>query len=269
MDIVQVHRATILPLAILSTADMRRSMTKTTTIIAMIALLTLGTAFTARAQTSSTTPETDIFVSVSAGGQFQSRTFATSTTFSLFGDTGTVTANQTVGSGFVFDASGGYRVWRRLSVALGVSTFRGSGGAEAVVAVPNPLFFGKPTTKTFSASDYGNLSQTGTALNIQAVWIKPLTDKVDLWLFAGPSIIHVSQQIASATETQAATATIKSESANTGKAGTIGIDLNYQLNDRYRVGGFVRYAGGEVDLPSAAKLKIGGVQAGGGIRFKF
>ena len=41
------------------------------------------------------------------------------------------------------------------------------------------------------------------------------------------------------------------------------------MNDRYSVGGFVRYAGGEVDLPSVAKLKIGGVQAGGGIRFRF
>jgi hypothetical protein len=269
MGIVQVHRATILPLVTFSTADMRSSMTKTTTIIAMIAVLTLGTAITARAQTPSTTPETDTFVSVSGGGAFQSRTFATSATFSLFGDTGTVTANQKVGSGFVFDASGGYRIWRRLSVAVGVSVFRGSGEAEAVAAVPNPLFFGKPTIKAFSTSDFGTLSQTDTALNIQAVWIKPLNDKLDLWLFAGPSIIHVSQEVASATETQAATATIKKESANTAKAGTAGIDLNYKMSDSYSVGGFVRYAGGEVDLPSAAKLKVGGIQAGGGIRFKF
>ena len=245
-------------------------MTKTTTIIAMIAGFTLSTAFTARAQTQSTTSaDADKFISVSGGGQFQSRTFSETTTFSLFGDTGSVVANQTVGSGFVFDASVGYRVWRRLSVAVGVSTFRGSGDAAAVVAVPNPLFFGKPTIKNFSASDYGNLSQTGTALNIQAVWIKPLTDKLDLWMFIGPSIIHVSQEVASATETQAATATTKTDSANTGKAGTAGVDLNYRLNERYSVGGFVRYGGGQVDLPSVSKLKVGGVQTGGGIRFKF
>ena len=131
------------------------------------------------------------------------------------------------------------------------------------------MFFGKPTIKTFSASDYGDLSQSNTALNFQAVWIRPLTDKLDLWLFAGPSFIHVSQEIASATETQNTTAAIKTDSANTGKAGTAGIDLSYRVNPRYSVGGFVRYAGGEVDLPSAPKLKIGGVQAGGGIRFRF
>lgn len=245
-------------------------MTKTTTIIAMIAGLTLATAFTARAQTqSTTTTDAKKFVSVSGGGQFQSRTFSETTTFSLFGDTGSVTANQTVGTGFVFDASFGYRLWRRLSVAVGVSTFHGSGAAASVVAVPNPLFFGKPTIKTFSAADYGDLSQTSTALNFQAVWIRPLTDKLDLWLFAGPSFIHVSQEIASATETQNTTAAIKTDSANTGKAGTAGVDVNYRMNDRYSVGGFVRYAGGEVDLPSAPKLKVGGVQAGGGIRFRF
>ena len=244
-------------------------MTKTTTIIAMIAGLTLGTAFTARAQTPSTPADPSMFVSISGGGQLQSRSFSETTTFTLFNETGTVTANQTVGSGFVFDASVGYRVWRRLSVAGGVSTFHGKGAAAAVVAVPDPVFFGRPTIKTFPASDYGDLSQTSTALNIQAVWIRPLTDKLDIWLFAGPSIIRVKQEIASATETQNTTAATKNESATTAKAGTIGVDLSYRLNDRYSVGGFVRYAGGEVDLPSVTKLKVGGVQAGGGVRVRF
>jgi len=243
-------------------------MTKTTTIM-MIAALTLSTAVTARAQTPSTTDDPAIFVNVSAGGQFQERDFTETTTFSLFGDAGTVTANQTVGSGFVFDASVGYRVWRRISAAIGVSTFHGSGAAAAVVAVPNPLVFGKPTIKTFSGSDYGDLGQTSTAINFQAVWIKRLTDQLDLSLFAGPSIIHVSQEVASATETASATPAIKSESETTAKAGTIGVDLSYRMNERYSVGGFVRYAGGEVDLPSVSKLKVGGVQAAGGVRIRF
>jgi hypothetical protein len=245
-------------------------MTKTTSIIAMIATLTLGTALTVRAQTPSTTPaDPAMFVSVSGGGQFQSHDFTETTTFTLSNEAGTVTANQTVGSGFVFDASVGYRVWRRLSVAVGVSTFHGSGGAAAIAAVPNPLIFGQPTIKTFPASDYGDLSHTDTAVNFQAVWIKPLTNKLDLWLFGGPSIIHVNQEVASATETQNPIATIEKDSGTTGKAGTIGVDLNYRLNARYSVGGFVRYAGGKVDLPSVSDLTVGGAQVGGGVRFRF
>jgi hypothetical protein len=249
-----------------STDDTRRLMRNTTTTIAMIAGLLLGTAFTAHAQTP---PDPNMFLSISGGGQFQDRTFSEVSTFSLFDDTGTVTANQTVGSGFVFDASVGYRVWPRLFVAVGVSTFRGSGTAESLVAVPDPLRRGVPTFKSFSASDYGDLSQTGTAFNIQLVWMRPLTDKLDLWGFVGPSYIHVSQEIASASETANPVAATLSDSGNTWKAGTIGVDLNYRMNQRYSLGGFVRYAGGQVDLPSVSDLKIGGVQVAGGVRIRF
>jgi hypothetical protein len=241
-------------------------MTKTTTLIAMSAGLMLGTALTARAQ-----PPADpaMFVSVSGGGQFQSRSFSGVAEFNLFNDTGTVSAEQRVGSGFVFDASVGQRVWRRLSAAIGVSAFRGTGPAAAVVLVPDPLHFGRPIQKTIPASDYGDLSQTNTSVNFQAVWIRPLTDQLDIWFFAGPSIIRVSQEIATVTDTAAATATTKTESKTTAKAGTIGVDLSYRLNEQYSVGGFVRYAGGEVDLPSVPNLKVGGAQAGGGVRIRF
>jgi len=59
------------------------------------------------------------------------------------------------------------------------------------------------------------------------------------------------------------------DTGNTWKAGTIGVDLNYRMNDRYSLGGFVRYAGGKVDLPSVSDLKIGGVQVAGGVRIRF
>jgi hypothetical protein len=138
-----------------------------------------------------------------------------------------------------------------------------------VVAVPNPLFFGRPTIKNFGADDYGDLGQSHTAFNIQVVWMRPLTDRVDFRFFLGPSIVRVSQDIASATETADAAPTTKRESATTGKAGTVGADLSYWLNDRYSVGGFLRYAAGEVDLPSVEKLKFGGLQIAGGIRARF
>src|SRR5947207_8883372 len=64
-----------------STADTRRSMTKTTTIIAIMGSLTLASAITVHAQTPSTSADPSMFVSVSGGGQFQTRTFSESTTF--------------------------------------------------------------------------------------------------------------------------------------------------------------------------------------------
>src|SRR5690242_3992570 len=161
-------------------------MTKTTTIIAMIGALTLGTALTARAQTTPAEPV--MFVNVSVGGQLQSRDFSSLATFELYGETGTVNANQTIGSGFVFDISAGHRFARRLAGAIGVSTFNGSGEAASVASIPSALFVGKPTIKNFSPADYGDLSQSNVAINFQIVYMRPLTSRLDLQLFGGPSI---------------------------------------------------------------------------------
>jgi hypothetical protein len=242
-------------------------MTKTTTIIAMIGALTLGTALTARAQTTPAEPK--MFANISVGGQLQSRDFTSVATFQLFDETGTVTANQTIGSGFVFDAAAGYRFAGRLAGAIGISTFNGTGEAASTVAIPSPLFVGKPTIKNFSPSDYGDLKQSNVAVNFQVVYMWPLTNRFDLQVYGGPSVIHVSQDIASATPVENSTATIEKQSATTGKAGSVGVDLAYRLSNRYGVGGFVRYLGGQADLPGVENLTLGGTQAGGGIRIRF
>jgi hypothetical protein len=252
--------------ATFTAADTRRSMTKTTTIIAMIGGLTLGTALSADAQT--TPAATPYHFSISAGGQFNSHEFSPVSTFTLFNETGTVTANQTVGGGFVFDASGGYRVWRNVSVAVGISTFSGNGEAAAIAAIPDPTFVGRPTLKTFEASDFGELSQSHVAVNFQVVWMRPLTEKIDLMAFGGPSIIHVSMDVPSVTPDTNALPTTISDSKSTGKAGTVGVDLSYRLNPRYSAGAFIRYLGGQVDLPSAENLTVGGLQLAAGIRVR-
>jgi hypothetical protein len=243
-------------------------MTKTTTIIAMIAGFTLGTAVTTRAQTPSTTNR-NIFVTFSIGGQFQTRTISTNATINVFGEDGVVTANQTVGSGIVVDVSGGVPLWRKILVGVGVSTFNGKGDAAALAAVPDRLVFGKFNTVPLTASD---LKQSDIAFNIQALWTRPLTDQIDLVLSFGASIIRVKQDVVSVTVdliTGAASAATETQSKTTAKAGNVGVDFRYKLTDRYSAGVFVRYLGGEVDLPAAPKMKVGGVQAGGGIRFRF
>ena len=55
----------------------------------------------------------------------------------------------------------------------------------------------------------------------------------------------------------------------TGKGINVGADFSYNLVSRYSVGGFVRYAGGVARLESHSSFKVGGVQAGGGLRVRF
>jgi hypothetical protein len=235
--------------------------------VATLGAFLLGTVCTSQAQTRQ--PERKYDVSINAGGQFESREFSPVMTFTLFDETGTVTANQTIGGGFVFDASGGYRTWRNISVAVGFSMFTGSSNAAAIVAIPNPLVHGQPSLKSLDASAFSDLSRTSVAANFQVVWRRAVTEDIDVAAFGGPSLIHVSQEMPSVTPDQAAVPTIVSQSATTGKAGSVGVDFSYRLTPRYRAGLFVRYLGGTVDLPARPNLKIGGVQVAAGIRIPF
>ena len=243
-------------------------MTKTMRVMALVMVWTIGGGAAARAQAPAPA-ETQMFANVSLGGQFQSHTFSDSTSFGLYNELATVSATQTVGRGVVFDLSGGYRVWRRLSVALGVSTFHGTSDATLSGSIPSPLVFGQPKASTTTATGLGH---TDVAVNLQAVWLQPITDKIDAAIFLGPSLIHVKQEVASASVvpgTQDLLAATASESKSTGKAGTAGVDISYKITSRYGAGLFLRYLGGEVDLPSAPKLKVGGLQVGAGLRVRF
>jgi hypothetical protein len=240
---------------------------KTTGMLAVIVALLLGGGTTAIAQTAPGEPRA--FLNISVGGQVQSRTFSETTTFVLFNETGSIVSNQTVGGGLVFDATFGYHVWNAVAFAVGVSTFNGSGEAAVVASIPSSIFIGLPVVWTFGPSDYGDLSQTNTAVNFLVVFVAPVSDRFDVAISAGPSVIRVKQEVASATANINSTATINSQSGTTAKAGTVGLDLSYRMNNRYSLGGFLRYMGGVVDLPAVPDMSVGGFQAGGGIRFRF
>lgn len=256
-------------------------MNKTTSIAALIAGFALVGSAAVQAQTippslqpkpkptpspSPSNAERPGFVSINAGAQTQAREFRHATSFSLFNETAQVAANQTVNGGFVFDASAGYRVWRRLAVALGVSTVHARGDAALAASIPTAV----PNRPAGLTATYSKLRQNDVAVNLLAVWTMPVTGQIDVSVVLGPSFIHVTQDLPTIVVTNGvATAVTDTQSANTAKAGTAGLDISYKLTDRARVGVFGRYAGGEVDLPSVARLKVGGAQFGGGVRWRF
>jgi hypothetical protein len=55
----------------------------------------------------------------------------------------------------------------------------------------------------------------------------------------------------------------------TAKGVHVGVDLAHAFSDRFGLGVFAHYVAASVDLPSAASVKVGGVQAGGGLRIRF
>jgi hypothetical protein len=245
---------------------MRRSMKRMFTRLAGVTGVLLAAASVASAQA---TTERRVFADFGAGGQVSTRTFSASSAFTVFNEAGLVATNQATGRGFVLDVNGGYRIGRNITLGVGLWTAHPDGASASAASIPDPLIFNHPTTITLTSAD---LKQTDVGVNFQIGWRTMIGDRMDLAIVGGPTIIHVKQDLGSIAVTpgtQTGVASVVTESATTAKAGNVGFELGYRMSDRYGIGGFVRYAGGEVDLPSIPNLTVGGVQVGGRMRFWF
>ena len=239
-------------------------MTKTTS-INLLAALCLAGASAASAQTPA---GNSAFVNVNGGGQTQSRTYTSSSSIPLFGETAIISTAQSVGSGAIFDISGGYKWARGFAVGIGVSTFSKKSDAALAASIPDPFNFNRAVAKSATASDL-NHKEVGT--HIMAMWFIPVTERIDVAVFGGPSFIHVNHDVAAGTVAAGTQNLVVTTTAQTGtaKGGNVGVFGTMLLVGNFGIDAFVRYAGGSVDLPGVSGLKAGGVQAGGGFHARF
>ena len=240
------------------------------TLAPMIAGFLLTAASAAQTQTLRPQSETGAYVTFSAGGQPQTRSFGSGGTFSTFNETGRYEVIQNVGAGVLFDVGGGYKFAKHLGAGLSVWNTRSKSAAAAAASIPDPLFFGRFTTVTPTAVD--ELKQSTVGVNLFVTYTTPIADRFDLAVSLGPSLIKTKLDAATATVAsngQNVTITTDSQSKSTAKAGNFTLDFTYRISSMYSVGVFGRYAGGELDLPAVKKLKVGTAQAGGLIRYRF
>jgi hypothetical protein len=210
------------------------------------------------------------FVNITGGAQAGSHTVATSATFDLYDEQGTLSSSQKVGGGGLFDVSGGYKVRKNLAAGIGYSWSGSKGDASITALVPDPVFTDQPRNVSASAAD---LKHTENTIHLFAAWMVPVTDKIDVGISAGPSIFVVSQDLPTAltvTEPGPTVNQITTEKSSKTTVGiNIGFDVAYMLNKRWGVGGLARYTWGSVDLKNATdKLTVGGFQIGAGLRLR-
>jgi len=226
-------------------------------------------AASAHAQTP--TPSTEkFFLNVNTGGELATRTISQASSKDVYGETASMTSQQSIKRGVVFDFDGGYRVRPDFFAGLLVSSFNVTGDATTSASIPDPLFYNRPKTVTATLT---GLKRTEVAIAPHVTWARPLlSDKVDINFSLGIAFIHVSQDIAGGFDvpngTQNATILQRTETKN-GTGPLAQIDLVYSFLPKVGVGGFLRYAGAKVDLPSVPQANIGGMQAGGGVRLRF
>jgi hypothetical protein len=241
--------------------------------VVMALLIILGAGARAGAQTR---VSERVFISVNGLYQVTSNDFDDTTTFRIHAENGRFDTDYDVGGGLAFDVSGAYVVWRNLAVGAGLTSFSTSTPTTIEAQVPHPFFFNQP--RSVSGEFEGDRSEL--AVHIQARWIVPVSNKLVVAVFGGPSFFQVEQTIVSDFEYTESypfdTATFSRAIANDQSESKIGFnvggDVAYYFSNRVGVGGVVQYSGATVEMtvPSGtADVKAGGLQVGGGLRLRF
>jgi hypothetical protein len=219
-------------------------------------------------------------VHISVNGAFQATTndFSDRFEFERNLETGFTEADYRVESGFVFDAGGGYRLWKNLGAGASVSYFTRSGTAATTSSFPHPFFFSQPREVTGDATD---LARTETAVHVQAMYLLNPGGKLRAIFSGGPSFFTVEQELV--TEVQISetfpfdTATFASARTQQEKgsavAFNVGADVLWMFTSKLGAGGLVRFSRATVDLDAPGNRTItidaGGLQVGGGVRVLF
>jgi len=251
-------------------------MNTTRTIRVLVTVLLLGGAATASAQqtTTGTTTSTmplggKLFVGVNVGAQTRSSTVNNDFSFPLYRETATVATTASVDRGAIFDVSVGYRFMPMFGVAIGYTSFSSTGTAQGTGSIPSPTFFNRPAAVTISGTD---AKRTDRNIYLVFVGFMPITDKLEVSGFIGPSATRVKQELISEATVPLGTQTVVSTLQNqsgTAKGINVGGDLAYQILNQVGAGVFIRYISGSADLTSAQDVKVGGFQIGVGARLRF
>lgn len=237
--------------------------------VGVFAVCMWAAATSASAQTMQWTDKG--YVSVSGGAQVGSHDLSGSGSFPLYDETATFKSTNKVKGGGLFDIGGGYRVWGK-NLLAGISFTRVASKSDGSVdgSIPDTIFTDRPRAVTKS---FAGLKHSENAVHIDAIWMMPIANKLDVALFAGPTVFSVKQDtIPSLTITEPGPTVTTTVASNSKSAVgfNVGVDAQYMIRKKYGVGVVARYAGGSVSLPGASKkLTVGGFQIGVGGRLRF
>jgi hypothetical protein len=184
-----------------------------------------------------------------------------------------------------FDIGGGIRVLPQFGVGIAVSRYSAETAANISFSVPHPLFVGRPATA--SGASQNPLQQSETAVHIEARYIGNLPH-ASVQIFAGPSHVKTTRTVVNDFTYYDAlgTSTLNYSVSLAGNTTTaydlsawgfnVGVDAGYYLGENVGFGVLVRYSNAKVDLQNPLQstktsqpLTLGGLNVGGGVRFRF
>ena len=246
--------------------------------VPVLCVVTVCAASVAEAQLRE--PEQRFFISIDGGFQGGSQQLQhEAVTPDVYGeDQITATDYKIDRAGATVRASVGARLWKNLGFGLGYNLSSGTGEGAVTVAAPHPLFVDRPRSVS---TDLTDLKHQEDLFHFQALLILPLNDRIQLQFFGGPTAMTVKQaSVIGATTVEVgppySAVTLESvavrQLTKTALGFNVGLDLAYMFRERYGAGLFVQYTGGSIDFDESGGppgVKVGGIQFGGGLRFRF
>jgi hypothetical protein len=214
---------------------------------------------------------------ISLNGGWQSSSFETRDTRDfaspIAGDPErrTMTADYAVKSGVAYDFGGTVRVWKGLGAGVAVTRFEDSRDVTVSGTVPHPFFFNR--ARTVSGAIEGTRQET--AVHVNATWVVPVNNKLQIALFGGPSFYSVKQTVVtdfnfseSYPYDEATLTRLVTEEESTSVTGfNVGADVGYYFTNTIGVGGIIRFGRGSIDS-GLGSLDVGGPEFGAGLRIR-
>jgi len=219
-----------------------------------------------------------VFFGIDGGAQVTSSPYTSQTTFTLHAESATLEAKSEGSLGPVFAARGGFRIWKSLAVGVGVTAFWSTDEVAVKASLPHPFFFNQPRSVSGTAS---GLQHDETMVAVEASWMVPLSRRMDLTLFGGPAFFSLRQDMVTTvlfTETypfDTATFTgVETASVSESATGfTAGADVSFLFSKSIGLGGHLRFSRASASPAPAGgqptTVDVGGLQVGGGLRFRF
>ena len=177
------------------------------------------------------------------------------------------------------DAGIAYHIAKRFGMGFTVSYVDKATTAEIEATVPHPFFFAFPRPATGIAT---GVKRREMGLHLQPQYWQPVSDRVLLRVYAGPTIFLLRQELVSGIVTEEAGVTfhqVRIADHRSRGAGAVTLGLNagvegsYLVTDRLGMGFDFRYSRGTkaVDLAGrvSTPVELGGLHFGGGLRVAF
>ncbi len=219
------------------------------------------------------------FFNINGSVQTDDRTVTHRLTETVFQETATYEATMTSPGGPVLDAWLGARIWGDLGIGIGATVLNARGTIAASGSVPSPLFTNRH--RTAAVLERPGLKHQQVGLHVPFIYMVPVSDSVHVAVSAGPSwfrlrhdtlaTVRHTAEVSPYTEVELADFTTTVEEGF-GIGYNAALDVTYLLTRFFGVGLFLRYTGGSVEMPfpdGAQAVKVGGVQGGAGLRFRF